>query len=71
LAQPALHPARRKVLESLRQYWSGLTVFVAHSEVPMDNNTAAAVTIAQARALGVAASVLSAQDVTTLQSSSP
>ena len=40
LAQPALHPARRKVLESLRQYWSGLTVFVDHPEVPMDNNTA-------------------------------
>jgi transposase len=40
LAQPALHPARRKVLESLRQYWSGLTVFVDHLEVPMDNNTA-------------------------------
>ena len=31
---------RRKVLESLRQYWSGLTVFVDHPEVPMDNNTA-------------------------------
>src|SRR3954452_5341309 len=40
LTQPALHPARRKVLESLRQYWLGLTVFVAHPEVPMDNNTA-------------------------------
>jgi transposase len=40
LTQPALHPARRKVLESLRQYWSGLTVFVDHPEVPMDNNTA-------------------------------
>jgi transposase len=40
LAQPELHPARRKVLESLRQHWSGLTVFVEHPEVPMDNNTA-------------------------------
>lgn len=40
LARPALHSARRKVLESLRQYWSGLTVFVDHPEVPMDNNTA-------------------------------
>jgi transposase len=40
LAQPTLHPARRKVLEGLRQYWSGLTVFVDHPEVPMDNNTA-------------------------------
>lgn len=40
LAQPQLHPARGKVLESLRAHWSGLTVFVAHPEVPMDNNTA-------------------------------
>jgi transposase len=35
-----LHPARRKVLESLGDHWSGLTVFVEHPEVPMDNNTA-------------------------------
>src|SRR4051794_17048771 len=40
LIQPELHPARRKVLESLRHHWSGLTVFVDHPEVPMDNNTA-------------------------------
>ena len=35
-----LHPARRKVLESLGNHWTGLTVFVEHPEVPMDNNTA-------------------------------
>jgi transposase len=40
LADAALHPARRKVLESLGNHWTGLTVFVAHPEVPMDNNTA-------------------------------
>jgi transposase len=40
LAQPELHPARRRVLESLREHWSGLIVFVDHPEVPMDNNTA-------------------------------
>jgi transposase len=40
LAQPELHPARGKVLESLRAHWTGLTVFVEHPEVPMDNNTA-------------------------------
>src|SRR5205823_5272336 len=40
LAEPALHPARRKVLESLGDHWTGLTVFVEHPEVPMDNNTA-------------------------------
>jgi transposase len=40
LAAPQLHPARRKVLESLGNHWTGLTVFVEHPEVPMDNNTA-------------------------------
>ena len=40
LAQLELHPARRRVLESLRDHWSGLTVFVEHPEVPLDNNTA-------------------------------
>ncbi len=40
LTQPELHPARCKVLESLREHWPGLTVFVEHPEVPMDNNTA-------------------------------
>jgi transposase len=40
LAGPALHPARQKVLESLGAHWTGLTVFVEHPEVPMDNNTA-------------------------------
>ena len=40
LADPQLHPARRKVLESLGDHWTGLTVFVEHPEVPMDNNTA-------------------------------
>lgn len=40
LADPHLHPARRKVLESLGVHWTGLTVFVEHPEVPMDNNTA-------------------------------
>ena len=40
LTQPELHPARRKVLESLGVHWTGLTVFVEHAEVPMDNNTA-------------------------------
>jgi transposase len=40
LEEAGLHPARRKVLESLRHHWSGLTVFVDHPEVPMDNNTA-------------------------------
>jgi transposase len=40
LAEPSLHPARQKVLESLGEHWTGLTVFVEHAEVPMDNNTA-------------------------------
>jgi transposase len=40
LLEPSLHPARQKVLESLGNHWTGLTVFVEHPEVPMDNNTA-------------------------------
>jgi transposase len=40
LTDPQLHPARRPVLESLGDHWTGLTVFVEHPEVPMDNNTA-------------------------------
>ena len=36
--EPKLHPARRKVLESLQEHWSGLTVFVNVWDVPMDNN---------------------------------
>jgi transposase len=40
LTDPQLHPARRKVLESLGNHWTGLTVFVEHPQVPMDNNAA-------------------------------
>jgi transposase len=40
LADASIHPARQKVLESLQNHWDGLTVFVQHPEVPMDNNTA-------------------------------
>jgi transposase len=39
-AQAALAPACRKVLESMQTHWAGLTVFVEHPEVPMDNNAA-------------------------------
>jgi transposase len=35
-----LHPAQRKVLISLRKHWQGLTIFVDHPEIPMDNNLA-------------------------------
>ena len=31
-------PVRQRVLESLGNHWTGLTVFVEHPEVPMDNN---------------------------------
>jgi transposase len=38
--EPAdLHPACRKALTSLVNHWPGLTLFVDHPEVPMDNNT--------------------------------
>lgn len=40
LQQAELHPACRKALESLERHWAGLTVFVDHPEVPMDNNAA-------------------------------
>jgi transposase len=40
LAEPELHPAARKCLESLQRHWHGLTVFVDHCEVEMDNNRA-------------------------------
>jgi transposase len=40
LADPKLHPAQQRVLESLGNHGTGLTVFVEHPEVPMDNNTA-------------------------------
>jgi transposase len=40
LTQARLPSACRKVLESLQTHWPGLTVFVGHPEVPMDNNAA-------------------------------
>jgi transposase len=40
LAEAQLHPAKKAVLESMGNHWAGLTVFVEHPEVPMDNNTA-------------------------------
>jgi len=40
LALPDLRPPQRKVLTSLAEHWAGLTVFVDHPEVPLDNNTA-------------------------------
>jgi transposase len=40
LADPQLHPAARKCLESLQRHWQGLTVFVDHPEIEMDNNRA-------------------------------
>ena len=40
LAGAELGPEPRKVLESMRRHWRGLTVFVDHPAVPMDNNAA-------------------------------
>ena len=40
LAVPDLRQPQCKVLTSLEEHWPGLTVFVDHPEVPMDNNTA-------------------------------
>lgn len=38
LQDPALHGACRKVLRSLERHWQGLSVFLDHPEVAMDNN---------------------------------
>jgi transposase len=40
LAQPKLRLVQEKTLTSLQEHWAGLTVFVDHPEVPMDNNKA-------------------------------
>ena len=40
LAQGALPGPRRKILESLREHWAGLTLFLDHPEIPLDNNGA-------------------------------
>ncbi len=38
LAQEDLSAPRRSVLKSLKNHWNGLTVFLDHPEVMMDNN---------------------------------
>ena len=38
LADPNLHPASGKALQSLRNHWDGCILFVDHPEIPMDNN---------------------------------
>jgi transposase len=40
LARGQLRPEQEKILQSMRRHWSGLTVFVDHPHVPMDNNAA-------------------------------
>jgi transposase len=40
LEKESLHGAQRDVLNSLKNHWLGLTVFVQFPQVPMDNNTA-------------------------------
>jgi transposase len=38
LQDKKLHPAKRAVLQSMQEHWGGLTLFVDHPQVPMDNN---------------------------------
>ena len=38
LAEEKLHPAKTKVLKSMKEHWEGLTLFVDEPAVPMDNN---------------------------------
>ena len=40
LAEPKLRLPQRKALTSLQEHWPGLTVFVDHPDVPLDNNEA-------------------------------
>jgi transposase len=40
LADPLLAAPAAKVLQSMQAHWDGLTVFVNHPGIPMDNNTA-------------------------------
>jgi transposase len=40
LAQGQLSGEPEKILQSMRRHWQGLTVFVDHPQVPMDNNAA-------------------------------
>jgi len=40
LADGQLAPEQEKILKSMRRHWTGLTVFVDHPQVPMDNNAA-------------------------------
>lgn len=40
LANTTWHPAQRKLLESLREHWEGLILFVDNPHIPMDNNEA-------------------------------
>lgn len=40
LEEKEIAPPCKKVLKSLKNHWKGLTIFVDHPEVPMDNNKA-------------------------------
>ena len=40
LADTQLLPSAKKILKSLNKHWNGLTIFVDHPEIPMDNNIA-------------------------------
>ena len=39
-AEGPLAPEQEKILKSMRRHWEGLTLFVEHPQVPMDNNAA-------------------------------
>jgi transposase len=40
LADEKLHPAAHKALQSLKNHWEGLSIYVDRPEIPMDNNAA-------------------------------
>ncbi|GAH96673.1 unnamed protein product, partial [marine sediment metagenome] len=34
------HPAQTAIMNSMKEHWEGLTLFVDNPEIPMDNNLA-------------------------------
>lgn len=40
VSKPGLHPAKAKILRSMKRHWAGLTIFLEDARVPLDNNRA-------------------------------
>jgi transposase len=40
MKKPYKHPVKKKIMKSMKKHWDGLTIFLDHPEIPMDNNLA-------------------------------